>query len=87
MMNNLFRNQMFKSFVLSNIKRSKHTNYQTNLNPSFKYELKHNDNIRIKNEKLKSYQERITFMYNVHNTVLDEDNYLNEMSMKLALKN
>jgi len=81
------RNTIIISKSINTFYRTKYTSPVKCLNPSFVYEMNNNINIQKKKDKLVNYQDKITYMYYVYNTIKDEDKYFKEMTEKLAFKN
>ena len=84
---NTLRKTSIISKSITTFYRTKYTSTVKCLNPSFVYEMNNNIHVQKKNDKIVNYQDKLSYMYSVYNTVQDEDKYFKEMTEKLAFNN
>ena len=84
---NTLRKTSIISKSVTTFYRTKYTSPVKCLNPSFVYEMNNNIHVQKNNDKLVHYQDKLSYMYSVYNTVQDEDKYFKEMTEKLAFNN
>ena len=84
---NTLRKTSIISKSITTFYRTKYTSPVKCLNPSFVYEMNNNIHVQKKNDTIVHYQDKLSYMYSVYNTVQDEDKYFKEMTEKLAFKN